>query len=80
MTIDIACAECGAIIPSPQPQQRFCSEMHKDRAGHRRRYWATPRDRAQPRVLTCQCCGVEWTRLAQTGRLPHLCPDCRNSQ
>ena len=53
------------------PWQRFCSHLCKDRAGHRRRYGA------KPHLLTCRRCSKEWTRPAQTGRLPHACPECR---
>ena len=68
-----ACAECGAGFTSPYPRQRFCTELCKDRQGHRRRYGA------QPHELVCRQCRRTWTRPAQTGRLPHSCPDCRGT-
>ncbi len=64
--------ECGSQFPPRNARHRFCAELCKDRPGHRRRYGA------QPQELTCHRCGVEWTRAAQTGRLPHLCPECRS--
>ena len=43
------CEECDAAFTSRHPRKRFCSDLCKDRLGHRRRYGATPHVRpAEP--------------------------------
>ena len=68
-----ACAECGAGFDLTHPRKRFCWNSPGPR-------W-TPVGATAPRraELVCRQCRRTWTRPAQTGRLPHSCPDCRGT-